>query len=128
MHAAPLAGLPGVVGRADEFVRIAAEHTPLVGHLLGRTWIVENLATALELRGTEAAQGVQFVTLSGQLLEPDGTLVVGPVQAASGLISRRSELRALSQQIVEVKQNIAKSETVACRSRNPIGHYRTTSR
>jgi chromosome segregation protein len=110
MHAAQLTGLPGVVGRADEFVRIAAEHAPLVEHLLGRTWIVENLASALELRGSEAAQGVQFVTLSGQLLESDGTLVVGPVQAASGLISRRSELRALSQQIVEIKQNIEQSE------------------
>jgi chromosome segregation protein len=108
--AAKLEGLPGVVGRADEFVQIAAEHTPLVRHLLGGTWIVENLAAALELAGSEETRGVQFVTLSGQLLEADGTLVVGPLQAASGLISRRSELRALNQQVVEFKQNIRQLE------------------
>ncbi len=42
---------------------------------------------------------VHFVTLSGERLDADGSLCVGPQHAASGLISRRSELRTLGEQL-----------------------------
>ena len=43
------------------------------------------------------AADLQFVTQAGELVAADGTLVVGPRQSATGLISRRAELRALTQ-------------------------------
>jgi chromosome segregation protein len=69
---------------------------------LGRTWFVEKLAQAIEL-SRSVGRGLSFVTLSGELLEPDGTLTVGPRNAASGLISRRSQLRALRTQLTELQ-------------------------
>lgn len=126
-----LDGLPGVLGRADQFIQAEEENLPLMRYLLGETWIVENLATAVELSEkiasgelklltfSAAERGfsedtpvsavldmrhyvpprVHFVTLSGERLDADGTLCVGPQHAASGLISRRSELRTLGEQL-----------------------------
>jgi chromosome segregation protein len=93
-----LTGQPGVVGRADGFVESQSEFEPLVTRLLGRTWIVEKLDHAVQL-AAEHSNAVHFVTLSGDLRQADGTLVVGPRHGASGLISRRSQLRELGEQL-----------------------------
>ena len=102
-----------MLGRADRFVETEARFLPLAQRLLGRTWFVEKLDRALEL-SRSAGRGLTFVTLSGELLEPDGTLVVGPRNAASGLISRRSQLRALEGQLAELQTAIdAAQQSVA---------------
>jgi chromosome segregation protein len=103
-------GREGVIGRADRFIHAAPEYRPLIGRLLDRTWIVASLAQALTL-APSAQPGTQFVSLGGEMLFADGTLTVGPLQAASGLISRRSELRALAQQIAEFEKNIGDVES-----------------
>jgi chromosome segregation protein len=92
-----LQGLPGVHGRADHYVDAPRELAGLLRRLLGRTWIVDRLADALTLaRGI--GRGASFVTLNGETLGADGTFSIGPKQAGAGLISRRSELRALKEQ------------------------------
>ena len=102
----------GIIGRADRFVRAATEYGPLIRHLLGHTWIVEDLATALELSESTAGRGLQFITVNGEFLDADGSRSIGPLQSAAGLISRRSELRALEHQLVEFKRNIAQLEAL----------------
>jgi chromosome segregation protein len=104
-----LSGQPGVVGRADRFVETQPQYTALAVRLLGRTWIVEKLEHALQLAGTNG-HAVNFVTLAGDLRQTDGTLVVGPRQGASGLISRRSQLRELNEQVTGLDTRIAASE------------------
>jgi chromosome segregation protein len=99
---ADLSASPGVIDRADRLVDMAAELRPLAERLLGRTWIVEKLSDALDLRATAGAH-VQFVTVAGELVTTDGTLSVGPKSATLGLISRRSELRALTQLLGELE-------------------------
>jgi len=108
---AALEGLPGVVGRADRFVEVAPADAPLVARLLAGTWIVEDLSRALEL--APQAPGLNLVTLAGELLQADGTLLVGPRDAAQGLISRRSQLRALKTQLAELEANLAASDALA---------------
>jgi chromosome segregation protein len=100
-----LDGRPGVLGRGDRFVETDPKYAALAQRLLGRTWIVQTLAEALELARTTAAP-VNFVTLAGELLSADGVLTVGPRHASTGLISRRSELRALREQLVELEDRI----------------------
>jgi chromosome segregation protein len=100
-----LQGLPGVHGRADHFVDAPADLAGLARRLLGRTWIVDKLADALSLAGG-AGRGGSFVTLSGETLAADGGLSIGPKQAAAGLISRRSELRALKQQTADLAARV----------------------
>ncbi|TSA40076.1 chromosome segregation protein SMC, partial [archaeon] len=101
-----LDGRPGVLGRADRFVETQPRFAALAERLLGSTWIVEKLAHATELAKAAGPQ-VHFVTLAGELLAADGILTVGPRHAATGLISRRSQLRALKTQLAELETRIA---------------------
>ena len=96
----------GVMGRADQFIETAPEYVPLVKRLLGRTWLVDRLSTALRL-SQSAGRGLEFVTSDGELLTADGTLIIGPRLVAAGLMSRRSELRACHEQAVELEQQLA---------------------
>ncbi len=107
---ANLEGQPGVLGRADNFVETEPRFVPLARRLLCRTWLVENLSQAQRL-AENVGRGFNFVTLSGELLQADGTLVVGPRHGSTGLITRRSELRALHSQLEELQTAIAAAET-----------------
>ena len=104
-----LEGQPGVLGRADRFVQTEPRFAPLAKRLLGRTWIVEKLTHAVRL-AQSTGRRASFVTLAGEMLCPDGTLVVGPRHASTGLISRRSQLRALKAQLVELESKIGQVE------------------
>jgi chromosome segregation protein len=91
-------GYPGVVALAERVVRCDDPRlTDLPRRLLGRTLIVRDLASARAC----AAQmpGWRCVTMQGELLEPDGTLTVGTHHAETGILSRKSELRELRDQV-----------------------------
>ncbi len=93
-----IAGEPGVIGRADEFVESAPMLAPLAKRLLGRYWFVDSLTTALDL-ASGVGRGLNFVTAAGEALLADGTMAVGPRQNSAGMLTRRSELRALRDEI-----------------------------
>jgi chromosome segregation protein len=90
---------------ACDLVEYSAEDAPLAQHLLGSTLIVEALADALALHAA-VPRGYRFVTRSGEVLESDGVLRAGKLKAATGILSRRSELTALAQQISEVDTTV----------------------
>ncbi|HEY1786185.1 MAG TPA: chromosome segregation protein SMC, partial [Pirellulales bacterium] len=104
-----LTGQAGVIGRADRFVETAPEFAVLAKRLLGKTWIVETLADAVHWAATTAAD-LQFVTRACELVAPDGTLLLGPRQSATGLISRRAELRALRGQLGDLATKIERGQ------------------
>ncbi len=92
-----LDGLTGVIGRADKMIRTDERFEPLARHLLGTTWLVDSLGTALGLRKLSGA-GLRFVTNRCELLDRDGSVVVGPAESAAGLVSRHNELLAAEQE------------------------------
>lgn len=105
-----LLNLPGIVKRADQLTRsnpAAAPH--LAQQLLADTWIVKTLQTAIEL-SDGPGRGCRFVTLQGELLEADGTLLVGTVHRENALVSRKSELRRLRLDLTRLDQTIADEE------------------
>ncbi len=79
------------------------ELAQLPEQLLGNVLVVDDRAAA--------RPGLRFVTRSGELIEPDGTVIVGPPLAEAGILSRKSELRHLRQQIAELDGRIAAAET-----------------
>lgn len=90
---------------AIDLVKFEPVDAPVAHHLLGRTVVVDDLAAAYDLHRAGPA-GYRYVTTGGDLLEADGTLRAGPLTAAMGLISRRSELEAIATQIADVDARI----------------------
>ncbi len=112
-----LAVQPGILGRLDQLLQVSAEYQPLVRRLLGHTWAVEMLGQARAFSAT--VPGARFVTLAGEVVEANGTLVVGPKDAA-GLVSRRSELRDLRRDLAVVHAQIAEGQREAARLQENI--------
>ncbi len=106
-HDAPAYGLAPI----SALVRYPAWLEPVIARTLGRTLKVEDLDRALMLRATLGA-GWRFVTAAGELLDADGRVFAGPSgQAAGGLISRRSELASLREQLAQVDGRIEDRQT-----------------
>jgi chromosome segregation protein len=115
-----------VVGRADTLVQADESQRDLVRRLLGQTWVVKSLAAAVRLRAVVPA-GTRLVTLEGELLDPLGTLAVGPRQAATNLVSRRSELRAARQELTVLDQQIGGAQRETQHLRTEIEREETAA-
>ena len=98
------ADLPGVLGRAADFVETDPDCEPLKRRLLGNVWFVDTLATALRL--CDPAGSARFVTLAGEVVEAD-IVIAGPKTAGGGLVSRKSELRALDEELGRLAEALA---------------------
>jgi len=102
VNARDFSGQDGFVSAALDLVTHADEFTHLAHFLLGKTVVVEDLSAAVRLAALDTA-GHRFVTRRGELLEPDGRVSLGPPSSAgTGLISRKSELRDIDVQLVEL--------------------------
>ncbi|GEM_PF-295076 len=94
-----------VIGRADQMVQAKSGYEAFVGTLLGGTWIVKTLNAAIRFR-KEGFDSLRFVTMSGEIIEADGRVIVGAKSPANNLVSRRSELRLLQTQMLQRRSQI----------------------
>ncbi|HUG92761.1 MAG TPA: chromosome segregation protein SMC, partial [Planctomycetaceae bacterium] len=104
-----LSGHEGVTCRADRLVRAPADLDGLAERLLADTWIADTLDRAIELSAGEG-RGCRFVTLAGEVLEADGTLVVGSPRSDSAIVWRKSELRSIRDELTRLDERIAAEE------------------
>jgi chromosome segregation protein len=96
---------------ADRWV--TCENPELAGlprQLLGRTLVADDIPTGRRLAVDPELAGFRFVTRGGELLNPDGTLTVGPHRAEAGIVSRKSELRELRLQAALLDGEIGDAE------------------
>ncbi len=97
--------LPGVIALAEQVVRCDdPDLADLPARLLSGTLIVRDLTAARAL--ATHLPGYRFVTQHGELLEADGTLTVGTHHAETGILSRKSELRELREQVAELDRRL----------------------
>jgi len=96
-----------VVCRADSLVSSECPYLPLARQLLGDTWVVLNLDAARRLVDTCPTK--RFVTLQGELVEPDGSLFTGTIRGESAVLSRKNELRRLRVELTQLDQQVEKS-------------------
>ncbi len=84
----------GIVGRAVDLVRCSEQFGKALRHLIGDVLVVRDIDTAKHLAAADG-RAARYATLDGQLLDPRGVSVGGAASSVPGVISRRSELRAL---------------------------------
>jgi chromosome segregation protein len=113
---------PGVIALAENLVTCDnPDLANLPGQLLGRTLIVRDLEAARAIAAFTT--GYRFVTLRGELLEPDGTLTVGTHHAETGVLSRKSELRELRDQVMTLDRRIAETERDLAELRDRVAAF-----
>ncbi len=88
----------GVIGRAVDFVKLREGYTEVAENLLGNVLIVKDLKTAFEIK--TVAGSYTFATLSGEVVEQSGAVVIG---GEKGIFRRKREIRELEEQIEEKK-------------------------
>lgn len=98
--------IDGVLGRAVEFVNFDFNYAQLAWQLLGKTIVVENTQKAFEL-AHYCSQGYNIVTLNGEILNADNTFSAGPIGKTVGLISRKSRLSQLTDELQQVSNTIS---------------------
>lgn len=99
---------PGVIACLADLVETASEYRPLANRLLANVWLASTLADARRLQ-TLVPSG-RFITLDRQLLEPNGSLTIASESTAVGLVSRKSELRTLRNDIPVFERQIADAQ------------------
>ncbi len=92
------------VANAADLVRAQEPYQRLVKHLLGKTVVVKTLDEALAM-GRDDLSGRRFVTLAGEVVEPNGTVSIGPPSSRAGLIARKSERRDLGTQLERIEEH-----------------------
>ncbi len=98
-----------VIFRADQLVSKSCQHPTLAAMLLDTTWVVTDLDAANRLAVAEGA-GHRFITLQGELIDSDGTLYAGTVRGEASVLSRKSELRRLKNDLIRMGQQLTTSE------------------
>ncbi len=101
-----------VRGRPSADGEEAADLSDLLARLLGETYLVGDLDTAMLLAAGPLA-GARFVTRDGVVLEADGRVIAGPMSAAdegAGVLQRRSELSALEAEVAQLGEALAREQ------------------
>ena len=104
-----LSSEPGVVMRADGLVVSDRGIVGLASSVLADTWVVESMEVAVRL-ATGRGAGLRFVSQQGELLEANGTLYVGTIRSETSLLSRKSELRRLKNDLISMDREIHDAE------------------
>jgi len=114
-------GRPGFVAKASDLVRFSEKFEGLARHLLGKTVVVEGLEDALSAAQTDVA-GHRFVTLQGQVVEPDGRVRLGPSFSRAGLISRKSELKDIDGKLAGIDHRVTTLADQINRTQAEVSH------
>ena len=96
--------------RARELVRAAEGAEAVADRLLARAFIVQDLDAAVGLAATANGSVMTYATPRGELARSDGFVFGGNGQERAGVISRRSELRALEAEMTELRAQLGTLE------------------
>ncbi|HHX96594.1 MAG TPA: chromosome segregation protein SMC [Clostridia bacterium] len=89
---------PGVIGCLADLITYQPEYNEIISYLLGTTWLVEDLAAAVEI-GKITGFRFRLVTPAGEVVNPGGSLSGGSFKTKTGnLLSRKREIAELTQQ------------------------------
>ncbi|MDW7675594.1 MAG: chromosome segregation protein SMC, partial [Bacillota bacterium] len=102
---------PKVYGIASELMDYEAKLSAIIGQLLNRTVIVEDIDTAIKV-AKEFQYKVKVVTVAGEVVSPGGALTGGSSKVQSGgLLSRGNEIEQLDSYIQQKQNELAATET-----------------
>ena len=103
-------GEPGVIGWGSSLVKVEDNYRKVADFLLARTLVVDTLDHALAL-ARKHNQKLRIVTLTGELLNPGGSLSGGGKgHQEAGFLNRSAEIEALGEKILQAQQRAEEAE------------------
>ena len=100
----------GYVGVASELVKCENAYKGIVGNLLGRIVVVEDIDSAIAMAKSYGNR-FKIVTLDGQVVNPGGSMTGGSVNKEAGILSRANELEKLTAQEKDLTEKLQALET-----------------
>ena len=99
----------GVIGIASDLVKCNKKYEQIVLNLLGRTLIVENMDTAIQIAKLNS-YSFRIVTLEGDIISNTGAITGGSVQTKTvNILGRSGEIEELQEKIKEINKRIEKA-------------------
>ena len=95
----------GVIGMADELVKVDAKYKNVAKAMLGRIVVVDNVDNAVKI-ARKFDYGVRMVTIEGELLVPGGAISGGAFKNNSNLLGRRREMEELDAKVKKYLKEI----------------------
>ena len=95
----------GVVGMADDLVKIEKKYQNVAKAMLGRIMVVDNVDNAVKI-ARKFDYGIRMVTLEGELLVPGGAISGGAFKNNSNLLGRRREMEELEKKVKQYLTDI----------------------
>ncbi len=100
----------GVIGIASDLIKYNKKYEQVVLNLLGRTVIVKDMDTAIDL-AKKNGYSFRIVTIEGDLINPSGAMAGGSVAKKTvNILGRSKEIEKLAKQIERIKQDIKELE------------------
>ena len=100
----------GVIGIASDLIKYNKKYEQVVLNLLGRTVIVKDMDTAIDL-AKKNGYSFRIVTIEGDLINPSGAMAGGSVAKKTvNILGRSKEIEKLANQIEKIKQDIKELE------------------
>ena len=97
----------GVIGMADELVKIDKKYQNVAKAMLGRIVVIDNIDHAVKI-ARKFDYGIRMVTVEGELLVPGGAISGGAFKNNSNLLGRRREIEELEKKVKQYVIDIDK--------------------
>ena len=100
----------GIIGIASNLIKFDTKYEQIIQSLLGRTVIVDNMQTAIQV-SKEEKYAYRIVTVQGDLINPSGLITGGSVAKKTvNILGRSREIESLAKELQELKEKIEKIE------------------
>ncbi len=99
-------GINGVIGVASDLVRFDKKYEQIILNLLGKTIIVENIDSAVEL-AKKNSYSFRIVSLEGDVINPSGAITGGSVAKKTvNILGRGKEIKQLESTLKSIEKKI----------------------
>ncbi|MBR4858944.1 MAG: chromosome segregation protein SMC [Clostridia bacterium] len=99
----------GFVDMADKLLEYDGKYAEIIGSLLGRTAVVDNIDNGIAM-AKKYSYRFKIVTLDGQVLNAGGSMTGGSRGSGSGFLSRTTEIEALKEKVEALEKQLAQKE------------------
>ncbi len=101
----------GFVAMADELLEFDKKYSEIIGSLLARTAVVDNIDNGIDM-AKKFGYRFKIVTLDGQVLNAGGSMTGGSRGSGTGFLSRVNEIETLREKVVALEKQLEEKQSV----------------